>query len=589
MANRKINLLHISDLHIVVDKNNNSYSPFHEALKQSIIEEFGNKTIDFVIVSGDLGHQGDETNMEMAILWIEEIRDNLKLKNSQFVFCAGNHDLIRNCLEKRHHKMCFNYVTGQNYITSKIPLSAFETFYNKINTAFPNIDTHVHKTELDDYIYDTEDVRFYCINSSWLSQINSEEENRIRTECEMQTDIQEKYQYLKSEYDEIVCLNPAHPKYIQKYTFNHSENTRQQIDYGFIKLFEKLKPDEKKLNILVFHHPEFCLHPLEHFAINGIDYSGSYLHVSSQVDILLCGHIHPDFPQEIKNKRYKIPHFIGATGHDDPKKDKKRPIFFSYELTLENEVIECNRIYYQQSDDGMSFQAYRKPDSVSLPKNKFTSQRQINSNVKLNSESDIGIINEKIKHVYFCELETYLKLNGATFIRDEVKFETPNKTDNPDYYIINNAVKYTINAEFEVIFDLISSNIFMYPNFLQCRLDRNILKYNSDILMDNSKKSLYLPIVIDLYSSLLDDTGSNDHRRFCELEMGQYYQTNEDKFVWLDVFLRKKIPEITWSIFPNILQINKLVFLGARLINKLLIDNIEAKDINYDGNTLDLH
>lgn len=589
MANTIVKLLHISDLHIEYDIEK-GYSEFHTNLQQSIISEFKDKEINFVIISGDLGNRGDETNMEKAIDWIKTIRDELQLENSQLVFCAGNHDLIRDKLESNHHKQCLSYVSGQKYITDKKPYPAFETFYQKIGLAFPTSSSNIYRTELGDYIYDTEFVRFYCLNSSWLSQLNIADDERIQKECELATQIEKKIEILNIEYGNIACINDSKIEKIHRYSFNHSENTHQQIDYGFTELVKKHDEPAKddKLNVLVFHHPEFCLNPLEHFTINGIEFSGSYKQVSSKADMLLCGHIHPDFPQQIKSNYYKTPHFIGATGHHDSRKDRDRPIFFTYELTINEENIHCNRTYYQQSENGLSFNAYKKPDKITLERKKGAFIPE-SSSISLSSESDIDSINEKIKTLYLSEFEKYLDIHSVSFEPPKtIELKIPNRTELPDYHIINKAVKYTINNDVEVIFDIMSSNIFLYPNFLQCRFDELLFDYNNNILKDKNKKSLYLPIVIDLYSSLLDDTGNKEHKYHCETEMDKYYQINDDKFIWLDVFLRKKLSNIEWSILPYILQINNLTFVSARLINSLLVNDISSIDIIYESNKLDL-
>lgn len=93
---RILNILHISDVHL------HASSDFAQNLiLDAFIEDLGkletlNLKPDLVVVSGDLAKAADDENAYSNFLnFLIKIQDLLKLKEDQFVFCPGNHDVSR--------------------------------------------------------------------------------------------------------------------------------------------------------------------------------------------------------------------------------------------------------------------------------------------------------------------------------------------------------------------------------------------------------------------------------------------------------------------------------------------------------------
>lgn len=92
-----VNVLHLSDIHegkffaynnIVVGK----HTPLFE-----LCSRVGN--VDFVVVSGDLSSINADEDYRKAHELLARIKEQLGLRNSQFIFAPGNHDHDRDCLD----------------------------------------------------------------------------------------------------------------------------------------------------------------------------------------------------------------------------------------------------------------------------------------------------------------------------------------------------------------------------------------------------------------------------------------------------------------------------------------------------------
>ena len=175
MKEKTIKILHISDLHI-----QNGNMGFHNKVLDHIRKEKFSENIDYLVVSGDLGDKCEIANCKEAQKWLIKLVSALNISNDQVLFCQGNHDIQTGILEYDHSEKCYNYEIGRDYIGSPSLKKAFNQ-YEKINQKFGFSNaSKISLTSKNDYIYETKDVRFIVINSSWLSQFNEKKMDDIK-------------------------------------------------------------------------------------------------------------------------------------------------------------------------------------------------------------------------------------------------------------------------------------------------------------------------------------------------------------------------------------------------------------------------
>ena len=345
-----IKILHLSDLHIgLVGKDEPPLSQnfyFHQILLEYLITEFGAGKIDYLIISGDLADKCMvNDNMLAATMWLQQLIDGLGIESKRVIVCCGNHDIETEFFKAAHDTNRLKYEKGRFYIMAEYADKSYENYNTLLKSA--KIDHTQSKVEFDD-------IRFFTVNSSWLSQ-NNKKLVRIQSEEALSNLAKSRdatLESLHSRYGAVFTGSKSEKKIIAT-TLNFSENTRQQLAlFSKYPTFPPFKDyDDDKLTLIVFHHPEDYLHEFEKYGIVGLEGSGQYGLLATNGNALVCGHIHPRNRIDGENVESHIKMLIGGGAHLDPDDEERKgvflserkPIFYHYGITNGSGDHKCEK------------------------------------------------------------------------------------------------------------------------------------------------------------------------------------------------------------------------------------------------------
>ncbi len=586
MENSKFEILHISDLHI----DGESISYFEQLIHFFANEFKGRGKSLIVIISGDLGDKCKECNLKEAKRLIGDMIKALGVKENNVIFCPGNHDIDTVQVELNHSDKCLNYYEGYSYLSNiNYPMKAFDSYYN---VATKNHSSGAIQMPRGDYFFELENARFFVLNSSKLSSIKKEKKEKIFRELTQIDSTIRKEEYVKGAFNGVLCsTNPNGIENFEERTvnssFNYSENTRQQIDdelfYGVVN--GQIKRDNK-VNIIVLHHPEFCLHFLDRHSLEGIADSGSYSKFASMADVVICGHIHPEINFVNNDSHLVTPHLIGGKCNPKPSNTPYRPLFYLYQFDnkkAESSFVECQRIPYhvRKKNDSYKFFAGKIDEVILNPT--FDSSIEKSLTNKIKNETEYDRVFKAFSICFLKCIEGYLKENELVVNQvTEKSAWFPNNTNPSPSYQVNTKV-HIVNLEngFSIILDLIPSHLLSFPNYLTCRVENNRKAMETEY-------SFYVPIIVDcLYTSIADSRQRSYHKRKMTVLCDHFFNKERNRRLPLEVFLSTKF-EINQQIdMPDLLKVEKLVFLDTNFVNSLLShDEIAFDTILYDNKKL---
>ncbi|MEX1191912.1 MAG: metallophosphoesterase [Brumimicrobium sp.] len=191
-------IVHFSDIHLSAENYHELNNHFSEALIDQLIELNLNKSIDLVIITGDLVDCGGKSlNTIMADegvsshfklfekLFINPISEKVNINKNKFLFIPGNHDVdeekINWLSEKRLIKDKIRFidekVNGTNFLNENLPdyknserikeFKEFEKEYQKENIRDGNYRFTENQSSFL-YECDNKKIGFILINDSWL-------------------------------------------------------------------------------------------------------------------------------------------------------------------------------------------------------------------------------------------------------------------------------------------------------------------------------------------------------------------------------------------------------------------------------------
>lgn len=355
-------ILHLTDIHYKANKPDKA--AFHTKLADYIKKYFSENPIpDAVVLSGDFGDQCLDSNVTGAIDWLKDLLSTIGVAEDSVIVSPGNHDIIKCELPFDHHTARLDYGRA---ITHMENLGVKEyAAYNRIRQeiAPSSCMTKVIK-----------DVRFITLNSSWLTQYRDDAKDELIKEL-----------LEESNGDDILIAQSVFEKFGASFTvdgvtktedtrkplpildhiLNLSENKTQQL--GLYKKYTDLNKllsemDDKKLNVLVFHHPETHLHPFERYPVEiANEVYSTYYNLTLKSQLLLCGHTHPSEAEDIANfNRYLQHNFVGGGAHLRDGIDAATPMFYIYDITgrTDSKVFEIEKLMFVFDKDNF------KPDTT---------------------------------------------------------------------------------------------------------------------------------------------------------------------------------------------------------------------------------
>lgn len=291
----KINILHLSDLHISKDKISDILI-VRDALFEDLESHFDSQglTPSLVIFSGDFvqigdkGYDQEESQFELALTeFINPLLKLLDLRFDSFFFCAGNHDIQRSKVDKFYEsglESNLNDTPSVNDLLNKVEdnhnpferIDNFNRFRNSLIEKNPYLVNKNYLYSTYNYCINGVKIGIACLNSSWRAYGGDEDKGKLILG---ERQINWAYDDLKS--CDLKLLNMHHPITWLK-TFDAN-----QCKFLIAKYFDML-----------FHGhihelgSEFNMSPFGHIAISsaGAVFCGRALEGYSFVEIDIASH-----------------------------------------------------------------------------------------------------------------------------------------------------------------------------------------------------------------------------------------------------------------------------------------------------------
>lgn len=276
--NNTINILHISDLHFgaestskitstAIAKRNNTLKPLLDSLG-NLEQEW---RPDIVVISGDIGWRGAQTDYELAKDWLKELLHVLDLTPNELLVCAGNHDIDRSKTigmspptSSQNADKWLTIETLENFVR---PFDNFVSFCKEMKIP------ELHLGDTASYLTGVREIhglRFVILNSSWFCRDNDDRGQ------------------LWIGYPLLQIMN--------------SSNQLVDVD----------KFDEEPLTTAVIHHSREWFAGDELHIYDGRP--GSYFYLGCRSHMILSGHVHGGIVPP--SKEFNSSHlFIGGAGY----------------------------------------------------------------------------------------------------------------------------------------------------------------------------------------------------------------------------------------------------------------------------------
>lgn len=165
-----INILHISDLHFGTKKNEME-SRYNDVFVEDFINNLSTKTIDYLIISGDVSNESKNEEYEKATVFLNKVVGELKIPKKNVLICMGNHDISWRILEDIEDK---EGITDLYKKTDKY--KNFEKFYNDF---FKEGDTSIRQFKSDPVFVEIPDVKhkvlFLGVNTCYRESNHKED------------------------------------------------------------------------------------------------------------------------------------------------------------------------------------------------------------------------------------------------------------------------------------------------------------------------------------------------------------------------------------------------------------------------------
>lgn len=306
-------ILHLSDLHI--NKTGEKLPILFNNLLKDIKKEMEVVENIIIVVTGDLVHRGNYVAQDIVIKFFAELKKTLEDKVKGIYIVPGNHDKIRNKVDKKFLK---------EYHSSDNSEEFYKDYWKYIQVSFnPYI-------ELVNKIYK-------------IFNIKREKEKKNET-----------YGVFKQEIDGkkivILSMNTA---------WSCQENDERKLKFGEFQLkalkqqYEKLvEKEETDLTIAIAHHPLNWLSGKEETMVQSCILSNYGLNC----DIYISGHIHNRDVISWESTRHSLTTLVSGLGWPDEEEDAQHPYAHTYSSYTFNLDINSIDVYVRSSDDNSFFE-----------------------------------------------------------------------------------------------------------------------------------------------------------------------------------------------------------------------------------------
>jgi hypothetical protein len=286
--------------------------------------------------------------------------------------------------------------------------------------------------------------------------------------------------------------------------------------------------------VLIFHHPEFCLHPYEKALIKGVEFSGLFHDIGSKCDVLFCGHTHPASIQtNWKEKYWQLHNFIGGAAHLRPTK-RARPLFYYYEYdrpqspqSITQHTYVINLIPEEQAAEAeFVFSIGKETYEIShsggqpVPLSGFSA---VKGNIKRSKAEGNAEIN-RLK-----DIEKSHRLTLENEIKSKLERLTTDSFESIRNYHFS---KYKTNSHtYSQQIDLKSSRVsigldIMFTDQLYYGPEREVLGQMVRSKFDESKKDkglIYYPIFLDVLFFQMEDEYKESYKKMIEEAVKDFF------------------------------------------------------------------
>jgi predicted MPP superfamily phosphohydrolase len=257
----KINILHLSDIHFGAEPVTDEIESTALTIKNGILDKLNEVLVglepnwmpNIIVISGDIGWKGIESDYKQAEIWLNKLLDKLHLTKDEIIFCPGNHDIEREkaktILIPNNSKEADDLLKLENLINISLPFEAYNNFCKNIGIPLLTVGEKT-KSYLVGYL-ELKDLRFIILNSAWFSRDNKDREHL----------------WLGLPF--------------------------LQVMDAYSQLAKNDCYDTEKITITVVHHPPECINLNELAGYNNRPCTYEFL--SRRCHIILSGHVESEF------------------------------------------------------------------------------------------------------------------------------------------------------------------------------------------------------------------------------------------------------------------------------------------------------
>lgn len=302
-----VNFLHISDLHY--DKKDEEQGKIIDAFLDDLTEIGKNRSVDFVVFSGDLvGIPTEECFMDVDTYFVNPLMEKLGIPKDRFIMVPGNHEVqkLNEVGEQDREKNLKDMIKSSNKINDLIndlldgKSKEYITKLNNYNSYISNI----YSTESTDFIHE---YNSFC-SVHYFQKANLKIGIACFNTC-------------------LSCFGKASTESVNKIIFG-----KRQIEFAINKL------RDGDIKIAVFHHP---IEWLSSYEMDSIQES-----LIKEFDIILTGHNHADVARgKGRDKNTSLSNVAGYL-YIKGKTDSKYS-YFNFNI-IDNEKSISGKICYKK-------------------------------------------------------------------------------------------------------------------------------------------------------------------------------------------------------------------------------------------------
>lgn len=208
-------ILHLSDLHFGAERGNASQIDKRKLCLAQLLETIKKQPLDWqpnlICISGDIGYSGSEKDYHEASIWLTCLLEVTKLKPSQVILCAGNHDVNRAATRGLTYPP--DATIADEWLSWPVPghfLRPFESYISFCET-FGIEPLKIYNEE--NYLVGARIVngyRFVVLNSSWFCQGKNDKANLWVGLPHIQALESENYLKLTRDSTDVPCITLIH-------------------------------------------------------------------------------------------------------------------------------------------------------------------------------------------------------------------------------------------------------------------------------------------------------------------------------------------------------------------------------------------